>query len=655
MPRESASQAGPSRGRDEAEDAAARRARRQKRREEEAYHVKGWENLYGGGGSKPVFAHDPLPSSKTPRQGQSSSQSPTKSTRDPASSRRRTQSPAKTSNTSSASSSKLPPSTAPPTTRSMTPHASTPRLTKRKASTPSLYTSPNKKSKAAAAAAPTTRRQTAQDSDDSDDDFEITGACGPAATRFSSNVAPASSIKVSPSAVSPLNARRSSSSRRSVSKAPSAGVQSPAAPSLPAQDDGDTLSSASAPASRGASQTRASASSSSRSTPGPAKLTAEEIEALKDNALREYEQGVSLAQHIDNSVRDFTAGLSADHPDLPIVSQFQRKVADLGAQLTIKELRIDIPTLPPRFQKRFAPAVAAYVKYLKREGAQTQGDAVPDNVATSSVRSPDPAQQQAPDKGNSTATLNNDVGHDSAVESVGSPQAFGTPPEQPLDDLDEAATTHPSPPRAASTPTVSKAQEPAEELESNAEEQEARAGSAIPQEADEPEEENELIDELEDDDREGIKSGEQRRSAPAKSSELSTDDPTAEADVEALVTGSADSSSRADAAVAHPPSDKQNLLQTGDANETAPDSRIEGIHQQITQEASDVAERLEHRPTEGSGEEMAPPASNSPPGEGNDGALVTAADQIEGAAAAGGIIQSFTAIQQPAADLDGKK
>ncbi|KAJ9474044.1 hypothetical protein PHBOTO_006695 [Pseudozyma hubeiensis] len=655
MPRESASQAGPSRGRDEAEDAAARRARRQKRREEEAYHVKGWENLYGGGGSKPVFAHDPLPSSKTPRQGQSSSQSPTKSTRDPASSRRRTQSPAKTSNTSSASSSKLPPSTAPPTTRSMTPHASTPRLTKRKASTPSLYTSPNKKSKAAAAAAPTTRRQTAQDSDDSDDDFEITGACGPAATRFSSNVAPASSIKVSPSAVSPLNARRSSSSRRSVSKAP---LQESNRPPRP-------LYLLKTMATHFHQRPHPRAAVLHKRVPRLLRARAALL-AQPNSPLRRLKR--SKTTHSVNTSKAYRSPntLTTACVTLPPASVRIIQICPLSANSNAK-LQILARSLPSRssasiylhclLDSRSAsrPLWLPTSSTLKREGAQTQGDAVPDNVATSSVRSPDPAQQQAPDKGNSTATLNNDVGHDSAVESVGSPQAFGIPPEQPLDDLDEAATTHPSPPRAASTPTVSKAQEPAEELESNAEEQEARAGSAIPQEADEPEEENELIDELEDDDREGIKSGEQRRSAPAKSSELSTDDPTAEADVEALVTGSADSSSRADAAVAHPPSDKQNLLQTGDANETAPDSRIEGIHQQITQEASDVAERLEHRPTEGSGEEMAPPASNSPPGEGNDGALVTAADQIEGAAAAGGIIQSFTATQQPAADLDGKK
>ncbi|SJX65707.1 uncharacterized protein SRS1_10032 [Sporisorium reilianum f. sp. reilianum] len=660
-PSSSSSNARASNSAQQAEDdeAAARRERRRRRREQEAYHVKGWENLFRGDGSKPVFAHDPKPSRRNradPSSSQpastsrerthaSSSQPLARARRDSSSSTRQTQSPIKASSSVTTSSQQLPPSTAPARSSSTASHATTSRLSKRKATSPSSQSSPSKKARA-----PTSSRRqptpeaSAQDS--SDDGFEITGVSGPAANRASTNEAPAPTVKASPSPTRALKASqptRSTALRRSASRSPSAGHPSPAPPRWSA--DNERPSPTSGPASRASSHPRASRAPSSTSSTGPAKLTPEDIEALREVAYDAFIQGVSLPDHICQVVRDYLDMLSANHADRPKVEQFQKRLAHLGPQLTIQYLRQVMPTLPPRLAKRFGPALKAYIRYLRSEGNDDQDSAdqsvdsilaldpttaasiealastaavdsegAPGHVEVgqspaeaSAATSPSPpAVQETEQQGPARAAVTDPISaasdqaqeqeagqcsstsadveaepmdvdstndpdtapapartaepdaagasHDSAADSAGSPQAFGTPPEQTPegeeeDEVNGSSQPEPQEPRMLDESRHSEAPEdqsqqselheqPDREASAQSEDEEAHESEHEPPQLDQQsqdvdeheEEEDELVDELDDDQHNESIAGHQAQdvAAPAATHGVAASTPPAE-------------------------------------------------------------------------------------------------------------------------------
>lgn len=204
-------------------------------------------------------------------------------------------------------------------------------------------------------------------------------------------------------------------------------------------------------------------------------LSQQDKDARTQSAYNAFEQGSSLADHVGNIVHDFVATLSADHHDLAITQQFQRKLADLGRAVTIRELLNDIPILPPHLQNYLSLAMAVYVHHQKRVRSDERAKA--EQIGVSSI---EPATDQSisaatsivaktgldhvAQEPRSTATdfgpdqepmifTDSDtaapailqdhinVGHDSTVESVGSPQAFRTPPEQPIEAESTALAT----------------------------------------------------------------------------------------------------------------------------------------------------------------------------------------------------------------------
>ncbi|TKY87944.1 hypothetical protein EX895_003040 [Sporisorium graminicola] len=441
----------------EDEEAAARRARRRKRREDEAYQVRGWENLYRGDGSKPVFAHDPKPSSRiraaasssqsksttTERTITSSSQPLASTSRASPSSSRQDQTPIKPSSTTP--NRPPPPSPAPSRSFNAAAHATTSKLLKRKGTSPSSQPNPKRSAKVTTSS----HRQPAagaSDEDSSDDGFEILGVSGPAAPRSHGDQAPVLNAKASPSSHRGLKSSQPTqfeAHRRSAIRASSAGRSSPVPARLFADTDGSL--SESGPSSRTSPQRRASRAPSSAASTGPTKLTPEDIEALKQTAYDAFIQGTSLACHIDGIVRDYADMISPYHPDRPKVEQFQQQLADLGQELTVGYLREVMPTLPARLLKRFGPALAAYIQYLKRDWSDAQAQS---NDGTS-VLDPTVTERIAANAGTDTVASANASNQTEAAQNpivVAVPSSPSRPAveETVLDEAPDGTSSHPA-------------------------------------------------------------------------------------------------------------------------------------------------------------------------------------------------------------------
>ena len=343
--------------------------------------------------------------------------------------------------------------------------------------------------------------------------------------------------------------------RRSVSRAPSAERSSPAASRWSA--DRGSASPTSISASRDSPRHRASRAPSSSSSTGPAKLTPEDSRSLTETAYNAFKQGTSLADFVSDLVQNYYDMISADHPHHSIVEQFQQKLAEVEPDLTIQFLREITPTLPRRFAKSFSPAITAWVRFKTQHWTEEQDKggtsaAVPASSKTPVATAPPPAaspsnalEQGIPAIAAAPSLSQPDVDHGSGVDSASSPQAFGTPPEQPDEEAEEHGMNPPDPGAdaketrmledsgEAGAPKLGKsvqrdgpAQEEQQERENPAHPDEERYQGGDEDASDfqdlqeqasthkaganeEPREEDELVDELEEEDRsEAIAGGE---------------------------------------------------------------------------------------------------------------------------------------------------